>query len=75
MTLADRWFCCPACGFNADRDTNAAAGCAAWAENNLLEIVAGKPPETLNGCGEGRSGAVEKPRETTLDEAVIDLAS
>ena len=75
MTLKDRWFNCPACGFSADRDTNAAAGCAAWVERASNENVTGKPPETLTDCGEERSGLVVKPSETGLDEAVIDLAS
>lgn len=74
MTLSERWFVCPMCHFEADRDTNAAASCAAWAERNAVN-VAGKPPETQNGCREEGAGVDESRRETVLDEAAIDTES
>lgn len=42
LTLKDRWFICPSCGFSIDRDLNAAIN---------LRPVAIMPTETLNARG------------------------
>ena len=48
MPLGDRVFRCEACGAAIDRDLNAA--------RNLVSLVAGSSPETLNACGAEGSG-------------------
>jgi putative transposase len=68
LTLADRTFVCPACHLAADRDTNAAANCAAFAAT--LRPLAAKQVERLNARREeGSGGARPERRETNLDEA------
>ena len=66
MPLHLRQFTCGQCGWTADRDTNAAANCARWAET--CNKVASKQEETLNACGVGSSGRAWRG-ETTLVEA------
>ena len=48
LTLAERRFVCPACGWLCDRDVNAALNLRAYAET----IVAQRPGETQNGPGD-----------------------
>lgn len=47
MPLQVRTFSCASCGWQADRDANAAANCARWAQ---ASHVASKRDETLNAC-------------------------
>jgi putative transposase len=47
LTLADRTFCCQACGLVMDRDLNAA--------KNLMKL-AESSPDSLNACGEDSAG-------------------
>ena len=54
LTLAERTFVCPACHLATDRDTNAAANCAAFAASN--RTLAAKQVERLNARGEEGSG-------------------
>ena len=59
MPLKVRTFVCAACGWQADRDVNAAANCARWAH---VSHVASKQDETLNVCrgsGSGRACAAK----------------
>jgi putative transposase len=59
LALSQRLFRCSVCGFEADRDWNAA--------KNLESLAASS---AVSACGEERSGAVRKsPRETVLGEA------
>ncbi|HEY7350892.1 MAG TPA: RNA-guided endonuclease TnpB family protein [Ktedonobacterales bacterium] len=53
LTLADRTFHCQACGLVLDRDLNAAI--------NLAKL-AGSLSDSLNACGEERSGTPRKSR-------------
>jgi len=73
LALSVRDFHCSGCGFEADRDDNAAV-CLAQYPRVLATggwpRVAAKHAETLNVCGEGRSGVRNLfARETTLGEA------
>jgi putative transposase len=51
LALADRTFRCDDCGFEADRDMNAALNLAGYAASSAV-----------SACGETRSGAERKPR-------------
>lgn len=51
LALSQRWFTCDACGFETDRDLNAAL--------NLKNLAASS---AVTACGEERSGARRKPR-------------
>jgi putative transposase len=64
LSLSQRIFRCGHCGFEADRDTNAAANLA------QCPLVAAKHAETKNVCGERSAGErTTSARETALDEA------
>jgi putative transposase len=59
LVLSQRLFRCSECGFEADRDWNAAKNPESLAASSAV-----------SACGEERSGAVRKsPRETLLGEA------
>jgi putative transposase len=60
MPLSERVFRCEECGFEADRDLNAAKN---------LEIVAASWVETLNACGEEISTQPSMVEQTVLCEA------
>jgi len=61
LTLADRVFCCEACGLTLDRDLNAAL--------NLRKLAASSA-DSQNACGEDRSGRrSEDDGETVPGEA------
>jgi putative transposase len=65
LSLSERTFHCSSCGYEADRDGNAATNLALWPR-----LVAAKHAETVNVCGETSSGVQAGPeRETRLDEA------
>jgi len=70
LELSVRTFHCSRCGHEADRDTNAAANLARYAERGASQPhVAAKHVETKNAYGERRSGErVLRVRETTLHE-------
>ena len=69
LPLSKRTFCCSRCGYEADRDTNAAA-CLAQFPDIDWPSVAAKQAETLNGCREESSGVrAQSARETHLSEA------
>jgi putative transposase len=53
LTLADRTFHCQQCGLVLDRDLTAARN---------LSKLAGSSSDSLNACGEERSGGKRKPR-------------
>lgn len=65
IPLSQRWFHCGACGFQADRDTNAAINLGQFP--SLLAHAAGKPPDAQTACREGSAGlgkaSGERPRE------------
>ena len=53
LSLAERTFCCQACGLVVDRDVNAARNLAALVDGiqQIEQVVAGSGPETLqNAC-------------------------
>lgn len=56
LPLSQRQFHCARCGFEADRDTNAAINLAKLAETTPLH-AAEKPSEAQNACGGGSAGA------------------
>lgn len=56
LTLKDRVFKCPHCGFTADRDVNAGASLAQQLE---IGIAAAKRSEALKACGEESSGSMK----------------
>jgi len=58
LGLSERAFRCEACGFETDRDLNAAM--------NLFRTVSSTGPQA---CGEGGSGSSQRWRETALGEA------
>jgi putative transposase len=69
MGLAERTFCCEACGLAIDRDRNAAANLAAWAERSNARVpdrqAGGRVDNAPGGEGAGhRLG----DGETDLDE-------
>jgi putative transposase len=53
LALSQRTFQCDACGYEADRDLNAARN---------LEYLAASSESAVTACGEERSGAGRKPR-------------
>jgi putative transposase len=57
MPLAERVFCCDGCGLFIDRDRNAAANLAAWAENNHAQApdrqAGGRATNAPGGEGAG----------------------
>jgi putative transposase len=73
LTLAERTFCCKACGLRIDRDLNAARNLAKLVaglqvgESEHLEVpaVAGSGPETSNAPG---SGCKTRPGRADRDE-------
>ena len=73
VPLSQRRFNCAACGYEADRETNAAANCARWSEN--LDRVAVKHTETQNACGGEGSGRAVTCGETGPVEARIACLS
>jgi putative transposase len=58
MGLAERWFRCDACGLAMDRDRNAAANLAAWAERQHVQApdrqAGGRVANAPGGKGAGR---------------------
>ncbi len=76
MGLAERMFCCDACGLVMDRDRNAAANLAAWAEQHHAQVpdrqAGGRVINASGGEGAGRhladgatspsEGGTERPR-------------
>ena len=89
LPLSQRVFACAECGWEADRDTNAAANCARWAD--VTNTVATKQEETLTARGDpsagraccGETGVVEAGRGrqalrrgagTTLEKSAVDHA-
>jgi len=67
LALAERTFRCSDCGFEEDRDVNAALNLARYAASSAV-----------SACGEERSGAVRKSRvkrASTKQEEVLRLAA
>jgi IS605 OrfB family transposase len=64
LTLADRAFCCPACGHTADRDLNAATNLGIWAEQHHARIrdpeVRGPVTNAYRGDGSGRRASARR---------------
>jgi putative transposase len=60
MGLAERVFCCDRCGLTLDRDRNAAANLAAWAEQHYAQVpdrqAGGRVTNASGGEGAGRRG-------------------
>ncbi len=73
VPLSQRRFTCASCGYEADRDANAAANCARWAENQ--DTVAVKHTETQNACGGEGSGRAVTCGETSPVETGITYMS
>ena len=60
LTLSDQTFHCEACGLVLDRDLNAAIN---------LGKLAGSLSDSLNACGEERSGTLRKKRVKRASQA------
>jgi putative transposase len=70
LPLSQRVFCCPACGYRADRDVNAAANLAVWAEQHQAQTrdldARGPVINASRGDGPGRTPRrVVKPAPLT----------
>ncbi|MET8909552.1 RNA-guided endonuclease TnpB family protein [Micromonospora sp. NPDC004551] len=70
MPLHQRTFTCQACGYQADRDHNAAVNLAVWAEQHHAQTrdLPARGPVTNAGRGEG-SGPRTRAGETSPDDA------
>jgi putative transposase len=65
MGLAERMFCCGACGLAIDRDRNAAANLAAWAERHHARVpdrqAGGRTTNAPGGEGASHCPAMAEP--------------
>ncbi|WP_454858277.1 RNA-guided endonuclease TnpB family protein [Promicromonospora soli] len=81
LTLKDRTYACDTCGLVRDRDLNAAANLAAWAENHTPAVVDGAgrgearvgdrqaAGPDINACRRDGTGPHTRVSETSPDDA------